>query len=251
VVIRPTKASFSTRNSQPATQNNNMQIQYKLNVLSQMYNLYDAFSAPFNFACDRGCAACCTQNVTITSLEGYCIVQHILSTKQLDLFPRLQPTPSQERFRPSVTTNQIAALCLQRQDPPEESIDCPQAPCPFLSNNECLIYPERPFGCRCFFSTQKCNSTAHAEVDPFLLTANMLFMQVIEDIDRDGLFGNMTDVLLCLESEVHRKQYEIHPNLNRSPGLCVNHRIPGLLIPPEHLARIQPLLNQLEEITRL
>jgi len=223
-----------------------MQIPYKLDVLSRVYDLYDAFSARFSFACVRGCCACCTQNVTITSLEGYRIVQHLVST---DLFQRLQPTAAQERFRPSLTTNQLAALCMQRQDPPEESIDWPQTPCPFLSNNECLIYPERPFGCRCFSSTKRCSSTTHAEVDPFLLTANMLFMQFIEDIDYGGLFGNMTDVLLCLKSEVHRKQYEIDPNLHRSPGLCVNRRIPGLLIPPEHQARIQRLLEQLEEIT--
>jgi len=88
-------------------------------------------------------------------------------------------------------------------------------------------------------------------VDPLLLTVNMLFMQFIEDIDQDGLFGNMTDVLLCLKSEVHRKQYEIHPNLNRSPGLCVNRRIPGLLVPPEHHAKIQPLLDQIKKITGL
>ena len=83
---------------------------------------------------------------------------------------------------------------------------------------------------------------------PFLLTVNMTFMQFIEDIDHGGQFGNMTDMLLNLKSEVHRKQYEIHPNLNRAPGLCVNCRIPGLLIPPEHQERIQPILEQLRKI---
>jgi Fe-S-cluster containining protein len=228
-----------------------MQIRHKLNALSGVYDLYDSFSAQFSFACVRGCCACCTQNVTITSLEGYRIVQHLIATKQSDLFQRLQPTTSQERFRPALTTNQIAALCMRHEDPPEERVDWPQTPCPFLSNRECLIYLERPFGCRCFSSTEKCDLTGQAAVDPFVFTVNMMFMQSIEDIDRAGQFGNMTDVLLSLKSEVDRKQYETHPNLHRAPGLCVNHRIPGLLIPPEHQERIQPLLERLRKITRL
>ena len=229
----------------------NMQIDSRLNVLSRVYDLYDTFSAQFNFACVRGCCACCTENVTITSLEGYRIVRHLIATNQSDLFQRLQPAASQKRFQPTLTTNQIAALCIQRQDPPDEYIDWPQAPCPFLSNNECLIYSQRPFGCRCFSSTEKCDATGHAEVDPFLFTVNMMFVQFIEDIDHGGQFGNMADVLLGLKSEAHRKQYEMHPNLNRVPGLCVNHPIPGLLIPPDHQERIQPILKRLREITGL
>jgi hypothetical protein len=88
-------------------------------------------------------------------------------------------------------------------------------------------------------------------VDPFLLTANTVFMQFIEDIDHGGVFGNMTDVLLWLKSDEHRKQYEGHANLDRLTGLCVNHRIPGLLLPPEHQERIQPILEQLRKITGL
>ena len=228
-----------------------MHLPLRLNVLAHIYNLYDDVSSQFSFACVRGCCACCTQNVTITSLEGYRIVRHLAAMNQSDLFERLQPTTSQERFQPALTTNQIAALCIQHKDPPEERMDWLQAPCPFLSDNECLIYLERPFGCRCFSSTEKCDLTGHAEVDPFLFTVNMMFMQFIEDIDHDGQFGNMTDVLLSLKSEGHRKSYEIHPNLHRAPGLCVNHRIPGLLIPPEHQEKIQPLLNQLRAVTHL
>jgi Fe-S-cluster containining protein len=175
----------------------------------------------------------------------------MLLEERTELFKLLQPAAAQKRFQPTLTTNQLADLCLQRQDPPEENIDWPPAPCPFLSNSECLIYEERPFGCRCFSSTEKCNPTTHAEVDPFLLTVNMVFMQFIEDIDHGGQFGNMTDVLLGLRADVHRKQYEMDPRLHRSPGLCLNRRIPGLLIPPEHHVRIQPLLGQLKEITRL
>lgn len=226
-----------------------MQISEKLDVLGHMYDIYATFSAHFSFACVRGCAACCTQNVTMTTLEGYRIVEHLLSTKQLNLLHRLYPLTQQERFQPAVTTNQLAAFCLQRKDPPEEDRNWPRAPCPFLSNNECLVYLHRPFGCRCFFSTRKCDATAHAEVDPFLITVNMLFMQFIEDTDQGGLFGNMTDVLLFLQSDGQRNQYELNANLNPPPGLCGNRSIPGLLIPPEHQTRIRPLIDQIKEIT--
>jgi Fe-S-cluster containining protein len=226
----------------------NMNISDKLDVLGNMYDIYDTFSAHFRFACVRGCAACCTQNVTMTTLEGYRIVEHLLSSEQPNLPQRLHPLTQQERFQPGVTTNQIAALCLQRKDPPEESRDWPKAPCPFLSNNECLVYLHRPFGCRCFFSTKKCDATAHAEVDPFLITVNMLFMQFIEDIDQGGLFGNMSDVLFFLESDARRNQYERNADLNTPPGLCVNRSVPGLLVPPEHHSRIQPLLEKIQSI---
>lgn len=199
-------------------------------------------------ACVQGCAACCTQNVTTTTLEGYRIIEHLISARQMDVFQLLHRSAHQERFQPTVTTNELAALCIQGKDPPEENSDRPLATCPFLSNNECLIYLHRPFGCRCFFSTQKCGTIAHAVVDPFLVTVNTLFLQLVEHIDAGGLGGNMTDVLLFLESETQRKQYEANANLNYPPGLSMNRSIPGLLVPPEHHSRIQPILQKIMNI---
>ena len=225
-----------------------MEISDKLDILGRMYDIYDAFSTRLSVACVRGCAACCTQNVTMTSLEGYRIVEYLISSGQIDLFQRLQRTVHQERFQPSVTTNELAALCMQGKDPPEEESDCPRTACPFLSNNECLIYLERPFGCRCFFSTQKCETIASAVVDPFLVTVNTVFLQFIEHIDGGGLFGNITDVLLFLESEAQRKRYEVNASLNHPGGLPDNRCIPGLSVPPEHHLRIQPILQKIENI---
>jgi len=224
-----------------------MEISDKLDILGQIYDIYDAFSTRLSVACVRGCAACCTQNVTMTTLEGYSIVKHLISTGQVGLFQRLHRSAQQERFQPTVTTNELAALCIQGKDPPEEKSDWPRAACSFLSNNECLIYPERPFGCRCFFSIQKCEAIASAAVDPFLVTVNTLFLQVIEHIDGGGLFGNMTDVLLFLESEAQRKKYELNASLNYPGGLPVNRCIPGLLVPPEHHLRIQPILEKIKK----
>jgi len=225
-----------------------MEILDKLDILSQMYDIYETISTRLSVACVRGCAACCTQNVTITTLEGYRIVEHLISTGQLNLFQPLRRSAHQERFQPAVTTNELAALCIQGENLPEEECDWPMAACPFLSNNECLIYLERPFGCRCFFSTQKCEAIACALVDPFLVTVNTVFLQFIEHIDSGGLFGNMTDVLLFLQSETQRKRYEINTSLNHSGGLSVNRSIPAFLVPRGHQLRIQPILQKIENI---
>ncbi len=226
-----------------------MELSDKLDILGQTYDIYETISTRLSVACVRGCAACCTQNVTITTLEGYRIVEHLISTGQLNLFQRLRRSAHQERFQPTVTTNELAALCMQGENLPEEECDWPRAACPFLSNNECLIYSERPFGCRCFFSTQKCEAIAYALVDPFLVTVNTVFLQFIEHIDSRGLFGNMIDVLLFLESETQRKRYEISANLNHLRVLSVNRSIQALLVPPEHQSTIKPILQELSSAT--
>lgn len=225
-----------------------MEVSAKLRILDQIYDIYETFSADLSVACVQGCATCCTQNVTMTTLEGYRIFEHLFSTGQQDVFQTLRRTAHQERFQPTVTTNALAALCMQGNDPPEENGDWPLATCPFLSNNECPIYLHRPFGCRCFFSTQTCDAIACATVDPFLVTVNTLFLQFIEHVDASGLGGNMTDVLLFLESETQRKHYETGACVNHPPGLSMNRSIPGLLIPPEHQSRIQPILQKITNI---
>jgi len=228
-----------------------MEITDKLDILDQMYDIYDTFSRHINVACVRGCAACCTQNVTMTTLEGYRIVEHLISTGKQDLFHRLRRSAHQKRFQPTISTNELVALCMQHKDPPEENSDLDRAACPFLSNNECLIYPERPFGCRCFFSTQKCETNAYAVMDPFLVTVNTVFLQFIEHIDVGGLFGNMIDVLLLLESEGQPKHYKLNARTNHPTGLPVNRCIQRLLVPPEHHLKIQPILQKINNIKLL
>jgi Fe-S-cluster containining protein len=225
-----------------------MDISGKLDILDQIYDIYETFSTRLSVACVRGCAACCTQNVIMTTLEGYRIVKHLISNGRTDLFQRLQRSAHEERFQPTLSTNELAAVCMKGVDPPEEETCLPLAACPFLSNKECLIYQERPFGCRCFFSTQKCEATACATVDPFLVTVNTVFLQCVEHIDANGFLGNMIDVLLFLESEIQRKQYEANAGLNHPKGLPANRCLPGLLVPPEHHLRIQPFLQKIKNI---
>ncbi len=224
-----------------------MEISDRLNILDQIYDIYDAFSTGLSVACMRGCAACCTQNVTMTTLEGYRIVEHLTYTGQTDLLQRPH-SGQQERFQPAVTTNELATICMEGKDPPEEKTEAARADCPFLSNKECLIYPQRPFGCRCFFSAQRCEAISSAVVDPFLVTVNTVFLQFIEHIDAGGFFGNMTDVLLFLKSETWQRQYEANANVNHPDGLRVNRSVPGFLVPPEHQLKLQPILVKIRNV---
>ncbi|NVM23801.1 MAG: hypothetical protein HWN68_18735 [Desulfobacterales bacterium] len=224
-----------------------MQIATKIDALSKIYDIYDAFSKGLTVACERGCATCCTDDVIMTALEGYCILGHLIDAGKMDLLEGVRSTAHQSRFQPAITTNDLAALCLQGEDPPEERSDYSRSPCQFLSNKECLIYQVRPFGCRCFFSTQKCEEAECAVVDPFVVTVNTVFLQFIEHIDAGGFFGNMTDVLLFLESETQRRDYETQASTSYSGSLARNRAIPALVVPPEHQSKLQPILDKLKK----
>ncbi|MCK4727498.1 MAG: hypothetical protein KAT27_01115, partial [Desulfobacterales bacterium] len=128
----------------------------RLDVLDDIYHLYDDFSKGLIVACKRGCALCCTQNVTMTTLEGYRILQYLISTGQRDLLQVIRDTTPRKRFKPVLSTNDFAAFCLRGEDPPEEGYDSSGIACMFLLHDEWLIYGQRPFGCRCFFSVREC-----------------------------------------------------------------------------------------------
>jgi len=228
-----------------------MDIATKLDALCEIYEVYEAFSQRFTVACKRGCATCCTQNVTLTTLEGYYILRSLMAKGKTNLLQAVRSTAEGGRLQPSLSTNELASLCLRGEDPPEESNGCSHRTCPFLRRSECLIYEERPFGCRCFFSTQVCDAATFALMDPFLVTVNTVFLQFIEHFDVGGLFGNLTDVLLFLESETRRWHYETHAAVDHHDplwSLAHNRAMPALLAPPEHQQDLQPILTALRKI---
>jgi Fe-S-cluster containining protein len=219
--------------------------QGRLDTLNQIYALYNDFSKALSMACRRGCSMCCTQNVTMTTLEGRRIIEYLRSNDEETLLSLAHGTPRSEWYRPTITTNDFALFCLKGEDPPEEQNDYSGVACRFLSNNECLIYDARPFGCRCFFSTQACETAPCAVVDPFLLTVNTAFLQFIEHIDTGGFFGNLNDILALLVSGDGNNLTNNSVHLSTLPR---NRTIPGLLITPEHQERMGPILRDLKRI---
>ena len=148
------------------------------------------------------------------------------------------------RFQPRTTTNQIARLCAAGNDIPAEEIDSDGGVCPLQEDNLCCIYAVRPFGCRCLVSIKICAQTGCAEVGDFLLSVNTVFLQYIEHIDMKGRSGNLTDVLLWMESEKNRQAYE--RGALSECKLIDNQSIQFLFVPPEHRDRMKPILNALQ-----
>ncbi len=237
-------------------------IEDRLATLAHIESVYDRFVEPDDLACERGCPACCTRNVTLTTLEALRIAEQLPDgfppdgnktaevSKDLEtsavLFARISAALDKRRFQPRTTGNGIAAACLSGGEvPAEDDADPAWGPCPLLTDNECPIYPVRPFGCRCFVSTVRCGSAGHAEVPPFIVTVNNVFLQYIEHIDADGGTGNLTDLLAYFKSERVRTAYREGTLRPLPEPLVANQPVPALMIPPRHRARIRPILEAL------
>ena len=225
-----------------------MEIKSKLEALNRVYDIYDAFSATLDLACKKKCAHCCTSNVTLTTLEGYKIVDQLISTGKLDVIDRLKDTAGGPRFQPLLTANRMAELCAAEAKVPQEDTADEWQDCSLLTDSLCTIYDLRPFGCRCFVSRRNCGETGYADIDDFTASVNTVFLQVIEHLDAAGCSGNLIDLLPFMTSEDNRRAYEKGELNCEDNGLIVNWELKVLMIPPEHRERIEPILQKLREI---
>ncbi|CAN2042318.1 Zinc- or iron-chelating domain-containing protein [Candidatus Magnetomoraceae bacterium gMMP-15] len=226
-----------------------MNIETKLSFLDQLYKIYDDFTASLNLACKKYCAQCCTCNVTMTGLEGYKLTEYLISTGRLDFFKKIEAESSKKRFQPKITTNMLAQMCMEDKEIPDEESNPLWGRCLFLSDNKCPVYKARPFGCRCFVSMKNCQNQGYAYIDPFVITVNNVFLQYIEHIDLNGFYGNMTDILLFMESNNRREAYK-KSSFEQSDikRLISNKPIKALMIPPEHRNKIEPILHKIQNI---
>jgi hypothetical protein len=225
-----------------------MNIEQKLVLLDEIYRIYDEFIRSQALACERFCADCCTCNMTLTTLEGYRILSSLEDTPKRKLLDAIHAAKGQQRFQPKLTFNRIAKLCMDDKDVPDEPMDPDWGACAVLENQECPIYPLRPFGCRCMVSKIRCNRTGYADIDEFVLTVNNLFLQHIEHIDVPGMSGNLMDVICFLESETQKTAYLSGSEIIRPKNLIPNAPIPVLMIPPRHRKGIQPILSALRDV---
>lgn len=209
---------------------------------------FDAWSSRYDRVCSKGCSTCCSQNVTITALEGEKILSYV-RTAGLSFWmaDKLCRTPSPNR--PRMTTNEFAHAYLngREADPGEyDSI----SPCPFLEEHSCMIYPVRPFSCRCFISAEHCSTSRPARVEECYLSASTAMMQLIEHMGQKEYWGNMLDVLLALcDMQINSQIAERLDN----PARIMQARLrthsarplPGFLFTEEDVNVISPLLADL------
>lgn len=207
------------------------------NVLSTIFALYEKWAERYTFACREGCATCCTQSVTMTTLEGE-LIHEYLSRQRPDLLPLLAVLPGSSPV-PASTTNQFAAACLQGGDIAEETGGWDLTPCVFLRDGSCTIYPVRSFMCRSFGSRVRCDEQGEAEVEPLFLSLNTAIMQCIEHLDQGRPWGNMNTILRLIMAGKKRGE-----KIDRATGL-VAQPIPGFLLLPEEEAALQGKLRTL------
>jgi Fe-S-cluster containining protein len=223
-------------------------LEKKLEALTRVYKIYDAYSATLNLACKPKCAHCCTTNVTMTTLEAYKIIYDLAATGKYEIIDSLKGIKEKERFQPQLTTNRMAELCAADAKVPHEDTTGEWQDCALLDDSLCTIYDLRPFGCRCFVSRHNCGESGHADIDDFTASVNTVFLQVIEHLDAEGCSGNLIDVLQFMASDDKRRDYQGGKLNCEENGLIVNWELKVLMIPPEHLERIEPILQQLRDI---
>ena len=225
-----------------------MALEKKLEALSRVYKIYDAYSATLNLACQAKCAHCCTTNVTMTTLEGYKIIDDLMAAGKQGLIDSLKGIKERERFQPQLTTNRMAELCAADAKIPQEDTAGNWQDCSLLDDSLCTIYDLRPFGCRCFVSRKNCGQEGYADIDDFTASVNTVFLQVIEHLDAAGCSGNLIDVLQFMASDDMRLAYEQGEVDCEKNGLIVNWELKVLMIPPEHREKIEPILQLLRDI---
>jgi hypothetical protein len=225
-----------------------MNIASRLTILDQIYAIYEEFANTLELACKKHCSFCCTTNVLLTTLEGYKIIDALISDGKFDVIKNIRTAPGSARYRPELTTNQIAKMCADGGQLPEEDGPRKWGECFFLMENACPIYQLRPFGCRCLVSRHNCGEKGYAEVDDFVISVNTVILQMIEHTDVQGCTGNLLDVLGVLSSEDNQAAYRSHALTCQKAGLIPNHPLTVLMIPPQHRTRMEPILKALREI---
>jgi len=222
----------------------------RLEAIDQLYAVYDQFTGDRHIACRQFCADCCTCNVTLTQLEAELVIAALDEHTKNKIREKLEKTLASPRFIPKITINRLADICTRDEDPPEEEIDPAWGACPLLENKACPIYDVRPFGCRCMTSSQKCSDTGAADIDDFTLTVNHIFLQTIEHMDKNGYFGNLSDVLASVLAGAFTGAITApETSAGSLPSRLIrNSPLSALLIPPEHRERIQPILAAIRAI---
>ena len=223
-------------------------LEKKIVALDRIYAAYDRFCTTQDVACKKYCAHCCTSNVTLTTLEGYKIVDHLIAGGRLNIIDGLKPMAAATRYQPQISTNRLAELYAAEARVPEEEMAAEWEECSLLAKNVCAIYDLRPFGCRCFISRKNCAETGYADIDEFTASVNTVFLQTIEHLDADGCSGNLIDVLQVMASEDNRRAYEKDRLKCETNGLIVNWSLKVLMIPPEHRTKMEPILQELRQI---
>ncbi|MBU1193314.1 MAG: YkgJ family cysteine cluster protein [Proteobacteria bacterium] len=231
---------------------------HEFEVLKQIYALYDETIKDQKMVCKKGCAACCTCNVTLTGLEAAYLSQALDTEAKAALKDAVDRHFPQKRYIPKITTNQFARLCMEGHAVPEEENNPEWGTCPALNTSLCSIYHARPFGCRALMSTIVCADHGYARVRPEIITTNTLFMQAIEHLDQNGISGNFSDIMsLFLGKNSLSKSEEnsidhIRKKITTKENFqfTANEKITVLMIEPEYRNKLSVVIQILSSFLK-
>jgi Fe-S-cluster containining protein len=202
----------------------------------------------FCLACEKGCAACCTCNVTMTRLEAAYLVESCTADQQAVLKKRLNDQLTAQHYIPKLSLNRFARFCMEGKKILQEENNPDWGRCCLLEKEACSYYASRPFGCRALLSTRNCRTTGTAEQPSFFLSLNHLFLQYIEHLDQDGFSGNLSDLLKWMLNIGSNFKKNL-PDSDLEKRLFVsNEAISVLMVPPKHRALIRPVAEKLNRI---
>jgi hypothetical protein len=219
----------------------------KRELLTVLYEVYEQEASKFQNACELGCSTCCSSDLVCTGLEA----NHILISatgpiSDYNLKNISDWAHEQRILRPTLTTNELAELCLQRIEPNLEARDTrPGPPCPFRTDQGCPLYQWRPLACRIMWSKDPCHKTGEAEMDPLLISLGTAFQQILEDIDFQGLYGNLFDLLDLFSNESIADDYMAGKAPRATGRLRATKANPGLMVPKEHRPYVAKALGRL------
>ena len=223
----------------------------KTRVLLAIYSNFDHWSRDLATVCEPGCSHCCTDNVTITALEGVEILRYVVAEGMGEWFARaLAGARNHQPAR--VTTNEFARACLEGREA-DIGDSGNMSPCPFLGDDRlCRIYPVRPFACRLFASMRKCSVGQAALMPEYHPEAATAATQLIEHLGQKEYWGNMLDVLPALLDigEFREIGYLLPPGLALESRLrtLTARPLPGFLLSEENAARVSALLETIFKI---
>jgi len=215
----------------------------KLALLTRLDRVFEAYvNGMYRTACKPGCSSCCTRHVTVTTLEGYQIHDHLAGNDGIDI--RRCKSTDASPFRPTYTTNDLASACLNHRELPEESPGPDMSSCPLLDGDRCSLYGIRPFACRAFLSLRHCALDGQAEIPSALASVIGICQQIIEHTDVNGYFGNMSDMLVMLALDGNARAYARNEGVAKTE-MPATKPLPGFLIPPEDREEVNAFLSRL------
>lgn len=228
--------------------NTSYYVRLKRALVVSIYEVYAETAKNFYSQCKLECKLCCTAAVLATTIEADLIIDFLEKIGDSSIMARAITAPDRDFVRPCLSINTLAAHCLRKEQSNEEDhVKTNSGKCFFRGDDGCLIYPVRPFSCRCMWSERLCLDGSQAVMDPLLVTISGVCQQLIEDVDQGGLYGNLKDLIIFLNEQTHRTAYLNGHILKHPPELVPTVSNPGLIVPPYHRPEVTRFLNQLWE----